>query len=83
VNTFEEKTLNCQSGGGIGAIIYNNAAGKISGGLSSTTNTKIPAFELTQEDGLTLLAQAINSTVKIDYRKGYSYLSGTRCVNCQ
>jgi serine protease len=77
MNKFEEKTLNCQLGGGIGAIIYNNVAGKINGGLSSQTQAKIPAFELTQEDGQLLELQAINSTLTITFKKGYSYLSGT------
>lgn len=46
-------------------------------GLSSSTKTKIPAFDLTQEDGKILETQPINSTLVVAFKKGYSYLSGT------
>lgn len=37
--TFREKVINCQAGGGIGAIIYNNVSGSFSG------NVALPLFK--------------------------------------
>ncbi|KXI28573.1 trypsin-like serine protease [Paraglaciecola hydrolytica] len=54
---FSEKALNCESGGGIAAIIYNNEVGEISGTLGEDFNGTIPVVAITREDGLTLLTQ--------------------------
>jgi serine protease len=77
VNNFENKTRSCQEGGGVGTVIYNNAAGKVNGGLSAITRLKIPALEVTQADGKILKASALNVTLTVTTPKGYSYLSGT------
>ena len=52
---FSEKALNCEAGGGIGAIIYNNVEGQINGTLGEGFTGNIPVVAVTQEDGETLL----------------------------
>ena len=51
---FWEKVLACESGGGTGAVIYNNAPGSFTGTLSDVVTT-IPSVSLAREDGLLLL----------------------------
>lgn len=53
---FSVKVENCQAGGGIGAIIYNNEAGSISGTLGENFTGTIPAISVTQADGANLQA---------------------------
>jgi secreted trypsin-like serine protease len=52
---FSEKALNCESAGGVAAIIYNNEAGEISGTLGTGFNGTIPVVSITRNDGLLLL----------------------------
>jgi len=55
---FSEKADNCEAGGGIGAIIYNNEeAGNISGTLGDEYTGTIPIVAVSQKDGLALLEQ--------------------------
>jgi secreted trypsin-like serine protease len=55
---FSKKVDNCEAGGGIGAIIYNNEeVGNISGTLGEDYTGTIPVVAVTQEDGLALLDQ--------------------------
>jgi secreted trypsin-like serine protease len=55
---FSEKANNCEAGGGIGAIIYNNEeAGNISGTLGDEYTGTIPIVAVNQKDGLALLEQ--------------------------
>jgi secreted trypsin-like serine protease len=54
---FSEKVDNCEAGGGIGAIIYNNDIGEISGTLGEEYAGTIPVVAITREDGLVLLEQ--------------------------
>jgi secreted trypsin-like serine protease len=53
-NTFAEKVQNCEAGGGIGAIIYNNVDGSFRGTLQNA-RTGIPAVGVSGEDGRQLL----------------------------
>jgi secreted trypsin-like serine protease len=55
---FSEKVLNCEAGGGVGVIIYNNEIGPISGTLGEGFAGNIPVVAITQQDGETLLTQA-------------------------
>jgi len=55
---FSEKALKCEAGGGVGAIIYNNEVGLISGTLGEGFTGTIPVVAVTQQDGETLLTQA-------------------------
>lgn len=55
---FSAKAENCEAGGGIGAIIYNNEeVGNISGTLGEDYTGTIPVVAITREDGLILLEQ--------------------------
>jgi secreted trypsin-like serine protease len=55
---FSEKADNCEAGGGIGAIIYNNEEiGNIAGTLGDEYTGTIPIVAVNREDGLTILEQ--------------------------
>ncbi|MFQ3312233.1 MAG: secreted trypsin-like serine protease [Colwellia sp.] len=54
---FSVKVDNCQASGGIGAIIFNNTAGVISGTLGEYFSGTIPVVAISQDDGATLLTQ--------------------------
>ena len=55
---FSEKADNCEAGGGIGTIIYNNEEmGNISGTLGDEYSGSIPVVAITRDDGLALLDQ--------------------------
>jgi len=51
---FSVKVNNCEAGGGVGVIIYNNVAGSISGTLGVDFAGTIPVVAITQADGATL-----------------------------
>jgi serine protease len=64
--SFADKVLNCQAGGGIAAVIYNNEPGVLYGTLGGVA-TDIPSVGISQADGATLLAQAgATATVTLD-----------------
>jgi serine protease len=52
--SFADKVLNCQAGGGVAAVIYNNESGALQGTLGGTS-TSIPSVGISQADGQTLL----------------------------
>jgi len=54
-NSFADKVLNCQNGGGAAAIIYNNEPGPLYGTLGGV-GTNIPSVGISQADGSTILA---------------------------
>lgn len=54
--SFADKVLNCQSSGGVGAIIYNNTTGPLAGTMGETVTT-IPSVGATQADGATMLTK--------------------------
>jgi len=52
---FSVKALNCEQGGGVGVIIYNNVEGQIENGtLNSDFNGTIPVVAVSQQDGQTI-----------------------------
>jgi serine protease len=53
--TFWDKTLNVQTSGGVGVIVYNNVPGNFMGTLAPNTST-IPVVSISQEDGVAILA---------------------------
>lgn len=57
---FSTKVLNCQTGGGIGVIVYNNVPGDIEGTLGSTFSGSIPVLTISQNNGVMLLTQLDN-----------------------
>ncbi len=66
---FSVKVDNCQAAGGIGAIIFNNTSGVISGTLGEDFIGNIPVIAISQDDGAILLNKldsiaTINLSVK-------------------
>lgn len=80
---FTEKALNCQRGGGIAALIYNNVPSGFGGSLSEEGDgVNIPVYSLAREAGLFLFDLVVNedATTTISLQAAaasYSYYSGT------
>jgi serine protease len=80
--SFNTKVQNVQSGGGVAAIIYNNAPGNFAGTLGAGNSSLIPAVSLSQEDGQFLVANTLGLTATVDNRapqtgSGYAFYDGT------
>ena len=80
--TFYQKVQNVQAGGGIAAVIYNNAPGNFSGTLGTGNSSTLPAISLSQEDGQYLVANKLgaNGTVNSNppqVGSGYAFFDGT------
>ena len=73
--SFEDKVFNCETSGGLGAIIYNNEPGLLTGTLGTTGSTSIPTVGAAQESSAGLLAAAQASIVI--GASNYDYFSGT------
>jgi len=73
--SFHDKVANCESSGGVGAIVINNEPGMLYGTLGSPNNTSIPAVGAAQEDRSFLLG-ASTASVSIG-ASDYGYMSGT------
>ncbi|WP_305885111.1 pre-peptidase C-terminal domain-containing protein [Pleionea sp. CnH1-48] len=75
--SFHDKVKNCESSGGVGAVIYNNAAGNFGATLGDTNTTSIPAVSASDVDGAAMLQQ-LGQTTKIHIGPGnYGKMSGT------
>jgi len=73
---FSVKVNNCETGGGVGAIIYNNVAGNISGTLGVDFTGTIPVVAITQTDGETLIAQlGDNATLSVSLEQSITQSS--------
>ena len=73
---FGVKVSNCQSSGGVGAVVYNNAAGGF-GGTLGTTVTAIPSVTASDTEGAAmklLLGQTANVAVSA---WNYAFFDGT------
>lgn len=73
---FATKVNNCKASGGVGAVVYNNAAGAF-GGTLGTTVTTIPSVTATDVDGAamkTKLGQSATVEVKAT---NYAFYDGT------
>jgi serine protease len=80
--TFADKVSNVTAGGGVAAVIYNNAPGGFSGTLGDGVTSTIPAMSLSQEDGQALVGGSLGqtaeaSTIAESNTSGYAYLDGT------
>ncbi|KAK4107018.1 peptidase [Canariomyces notabilis] len=68
--SFAQKSLSAKAAGAVGAIIYNNVAGALSGTLGTPFLDYAPVVGISQEDGqsiIALLSQgAVTATLKID-----------------
>ena len=69
--------MHCELGGGIAAIIFNNAKGLISGGLADPTAANIPVFEMSQAAGQKLASSSLGEILILKDDIDYSYISGT------
>jgi subtilisin family serine protease len=72
--SFAEKVVNCQSSGGIGAIIYNNTDGEIDGTLGDTV-TNIPSVGTLQSIGQSLLKKVGQTASVSVFRTNDAYAS--------
>jgi subtilisin family serine protease len=76
-NTFAEKVLACQNGGGVAAVVYNNTTGSLSGTMGTTVAT-IPGVGISRDDGLALKAGFIGASATVNVGTGdYAYFDGT------
>ena len=80
--SFEQKVLNAQNGGGVAAIVYNNAPGSFGGTLSTPTQTTIPSVSMSQEDGQEIVASKLGqsanvNTISNNNTSAYASLDGT------
>jgi subtilisin family serine protease len=55
--SFFDKVMKVQDGGGVAAVIYNNAPGNFLGTLGAGNASGIPAISLSQEDGNLVITQ--------------------------
>ncbi|MEE4245424.1 MAG: S8 family serine peptidase, partial [Kangiellaceae bacterium] len=75
--SFYDKVRNCESSGGIGAVLYNNAAGSFGGTLGTSNDTSIPAVTVSDTAGAQMLGQ-LGQTTSINIGAGnYGNMSGT------
>jgi len=73
---FATKVSNCQASGGVGAIVYNNAAGGF-GGTLGTTVTSIPSVTATDVDGAAMKNQLGQSATVQVKATNYAFYDGT------
>ncbi|MEX0172406.1 M28 family metallopeptidase [Streptomyces sp. LMG1-1-1.1] len=63
--TFAAKQQNAAAAGAVGAVIYNNTEGALSGTLGDPAAGKIPTGGLTQAEGVALAADLANGPVSL------------------
>jgi subtilisin family serine protease len=73
---FAIKVTNCQNSGGVGAVVYNNAAGGF-GGTLGTTVTTIPSVTATDTEGAAMKGQLGQSATISVTPYSYAYYDGT------
>jgi secreted trypsin-like serine protease len=75
---FSEKALNCEAGGGLGAVIYNNVEGMIYGTLGDDFTGTIPVVAVSQADGVTLKTK-LGTTANIEVAATSEVLQSSTC----
>ncbi len=75
---FSVKVENCQAGGGVGAIIYNNKDGIINGTLGDDFTGTIPVVAITQADGISLRA-TIGTTASLNVAEQVALAQTSTC----
>jgi subtilisin family serine protease len=73
---FATKVNNCQASGGVGAVVYNNAAGGF-GGTLGTTVTTIPSVTASDTEGASLKGQLGQSATVAVTPTNYAFFDGT------
>ncbi len=73
---FATKVSNCQSSGGVGAVVYNNVAGGFGGTLGGVVTT-IPSVTASAAEGAAMLGQlGQDATVSVG-ASNYAFFDGT------
>ncbi|MDQ3286956.1 MAG: S8 family serine peptidase [Pseudomonadota bacterium] len=80
--SFLDKVNSVTAGGGVAAVVYNNASGGFAGTLGDGVTSTIPAISMSQEDGQALVAGSLGQTADVStvYQgnvSAYAALSGT------
>ncbi|MFI5621006.1 M28 family metallopeptidase [Streptomyces sp. NPDC051567] len=83
---FSVKQLNAAAAGAVGAIIYNNTDGVLTGTIGDPDSGKIPTGGITQAEGVRLAAEAAAGPVELtldirqlrETRKTYNVIAETR-----
>ncbi len=75
---FSVKVENCQAGGGVGAIIYNNVDGLINGTLGDDFTGTIPVVAITQADGI-ILKNAIGTSASLHVAEESALVQSSTC----
>lgn len=73
--TFETKVQNCQAGGGVGAIVFNNAPGIF--GSSAGAAQGIPSVSISGDDGAILKGKIGTSASLAVTASDHSFYNGT------
>ncbi|SHH28079.1 S8 family serine peptidase [Massilia sp. CF038] len=73
---FATKVMNCQNSGGVGAIVYNNAAGGFGGTMGTTVST-IPSVTASDVEGASLKTKLGQSATVAVTPTSYAYFDGT------
>lgn len=73
---FATKVSNCQSSGGVGAVIYNNVAGGFTGTLGTTVTT-IPSVTASDTEGAAMKGQLGAAATVTEAAANYAYYDGT------
>ena len=73
---FATKVSNCQNSGGVGAVVYNNAAGSF-GGTLGATSTVIPSVTASDTEGAALKSQLGQSATVAVKATHYAFYDGT------
>ena len=73
---FGQKVANCEASGGVGAVVYNNAAGMVNGTLGGTV-TSIPSLGISDTDGAVLMGKLGQSATVAITGVSYEYYNGT------
>ncbi len=80
--SFVDKVNAVTAGGGVAAVVYNNAPGGFGGTLGTGVTSTIPAISMTQEDGQALVAGSLGMTANVSTifesnASAYAFLDGT------
>ncbi len=73
---FATKVNNCQASGGVGAVVYNNAAGGFGGTLGGVV-TAIPSVTASAAEGAAMLGQLGQSAAVSVGASNYAFFEGT------
>jgi subtilisin family serine protease len=73
---FADKVTNCQNSGGVGAVVYNNAAGGFNGTLGTAVTT-IPSVTASDTEGAAMKNQLGQSATVSVKAANYAYFDGT------